>query len=358
MVATIAAVTRLAGRRTARSPVAYQADQPLWVVDVGLATRYPQIGLAIRDAGAEVLAFDFPGAALPNGNRYVWARDYGPLAMPPAAERSTVWDARSGGSATQELDERALPLLAAKLGVRHRALDIAVQGGNWMPLPDGRVITSSRFFHDNRALGSRAEIEARLQSAGVRGLLEVAPMPGELTQHADMVLAVDPATGRVFVGELWPAAVDLIPPEPGWDMYREMARSMGESLDRTALALREELGEERIFRFPQPLPHLDRHPTEERYRPSFPSFVNGIFVVAAGGRTTYLYGLARGAGAGDYYAFDTTLVDDYVAQVETVARALGFTALGVETGDLVRNGGSIHCATVECPFDRRRAAAR
>ena len=326
--------------------------EPLWIVDVGLAKRYPQIGLAIDEAGGKVLAFDFPGAALPSGDRYSWVRDYGPLGM-PGDDGSSIWDARAGGSTTPELEHQALRKLAAALGVEHRDLDFQVQGGNWLPLPDGRVITSSRFFHDNRGLGSRAAIEDRVRVSGVLALIEIAPLPGELTQHADMVMAVETATGRVFVGEVWQAAIDLIPSEPAWDMYREISSAMRDSLERTTVQLRSELGAERVHRFPQPLPYLDRHPTEDRYRPNLPSFVNGIFVVVPGGRTTYLYGLSRDGGK-DYYSFDDGLVDDYVAAVETVATTLGFAARGVETGDLVRNGGGIHCATVETPFKPTR----
>jgi len=327
----------------------------IWVVDAGLATRYPQIGRGIRDAGGSVLVFDFPGATLPNGNRYVWVRDYGPLAMPSAEGGWIVWDARSGGSATAELEHQALPRLASAFGVPYRSLDLEVQGGNWLPLPDGRVITSRRFFEDNRELGSRAEIADLLgRTAGVRGLIEIAPMPGELTQHADMVVAVEPGSGAVLVARVWQQAIDLVPRGEEWDMYRELATAARDSLDRTAQELARLLGDERVHRLPQPLPYLERHPVEDRYRPSYPSFVNGVFVIDAQGGRTYLYGLAGDVAGEHSYSFDAPLVAAYRDEVDRVARELGFIAAAVDTGDLIRNGGSLHCATVECSLDRRR----
>ena len=322
--------------------------QPFWVVDAGFASQYPEVPRAISAAGGRVIAFDFPGANLESGNRYSWARDYGPLPMPCDGGPWVLWDAINGGNASDALENEALVRLSEELGAPYRALDLEVQGGNWFLLEDHRLITSTRFFEDNRDRGDRQTLEGVLSELGVEPVTAIEPLTGELTRHADMVINVNPVSGDVFVADLEEDAIALIPREEAWDQYRLIALAMRDSLERNAARLRDALGEGRVFRFPQPLPYLDPHPDDpEQFRPVFPSFVNGVFVQADSGETTYLYGLAGDPREKGYYSFDGKLLSRYEERMKAIGADRGFEVLGVQTGDLILYGGSIHCATVE-----------
>ncbi|MEE2776928.1 MAG: hypothetical protein VYE73_09230 [Acidobacteriota bacterium] len=324
------------------------------VVDIAFAMEHRE---AIEAAGADLRIFDFPGANSSSGDRFPWARDFGPLQMPGWRRGDALWDAINGGATHPVLEHEAVQALAKVLASEVRTLDLVVQGGNWLLLPDDRVITTSKTLDENPGR-SRFEIESELRSLGVAGLIVIEPLAGELTRHADLVVNVDPRSGHCLVGEVWPEALVLIPPGTEHDAYRAFAVEMQASLDRTAALLSDSLGADRVRRIPQPLPYFDPQP-DGSGRPVFPSFVNGLFVVGVTGETRYLYGISGDLAGEHYYAWDAALLDRYQGAVEKIGAELAFEPVAVPTGDLVLGGGSLHCMTVEVaafPRPRPRAA--
>ena len=224
VVGAVATATRLTDRRRALSSTELRASEPLWVVDAGLATQYPRIGLAISDAGGRVLAFEFPAHVSPTAtgtagpvttgrSRCLRRRASDGMGCPQRriGHRRSWSTRRCPGSRLRSASAIAISMSTSRAATGYRC---PTESHRQQPVLRMTIAASA----------TRAEIEERVRSSGVRGLIEIASLPGELTQHADMVLAVEPATGRVFVGGSVAAGDGpRSPSEPGWDMYREIA---------------------------------------------------------------------------------------------------------------------------------------
>lgn len=127
-----------------------------------------------------------------------WARDYFPMTLATAAggARKAARFAYENTPATGPAAEAA----ATTLGLSVTSSPLTLEGGNIMVDEDGVLYSSTKILTRNKTK-SKADVEAELtRMLGVKAIEWMTPLPGESTQHVDIVAKVM-GKKRVIVGD-------------------------------------------------------------------------------------------------------------------------------------------------------------
>ncbi len=293
--------------------------QPVLIVSPDSRTS-ARIRNRLRSAGASAQRLIFSEA--PSND--VWARDHGPITVLRAGGRAQLLDFRFNGWGDRypAADDDRLPRRLTEEGViggeSYRRIEWILEGGSIDSDGAGTLLTtSSCLLNPNRNSGcAREEVEAQLQARlGVRRVLwlESGWLCGDDTDgHVDMLARfVDRYTIAHAICE-----------DPDDPHYRSL-----QALRAELQAARTLQGDPyRLIELPIPAPIYDEH--GNRLPATYANFVfiNGAVLVPV---------------------YDDPA--DAVACARLAQACPGREIVRIPARELIRQGGSVHCATMQLP---------
>jgi agmatine/peptidylarginine deiminase len=126
----------------------------------------------------------------------IWLRDFGPLVGTNGNERWVV-DLQYWGKGAD--DTVATTLASDELGLVAYDVPLVLEGGNLLSDGQGHCLLSTEVLVFNRSLGEEAIRQLLLEYFGCTETLFLPPLPNEETKHVDMY-ATFTAPGEVIVG--------------------------------------------------------------------------------------------------------------------------------------------------------------
>jgi len=274
------------------------ADLPVYVLATPIDARsasFHRWFASIPFAGLVSIALDTP-----------WIRDYGPLEV--QSESGISWLDLIYAPEDRPLDDAVPGLLSEVFETPHRTEQFHLEGGGIISSGEGLCGITEASLEELGLVTADAETwEHFLETIGCRTLARLPQLPLEATGHADMLAQF-----------LSPTQVAIAVPT------RDSAPEVGEALRGVRRALVQAAdahGQKLEF---VELPMVNR---EDRYY----SYVNGL-------RTPAHYFVPS-------YSFVDPALEEEAHQ--RLARALqGVQVVGVDSDEMIENGGAIHCVTL------------
>lgn len=264
-----------------------------------------------------------------SGGLTVWARDWAPLGSVDNKGKLRLLDFNYYPD--RPADDSTGRAFEGFTGVERVSVPVYNEGGNFMSNSGGDCLMTTRVTdaNSNRYVAGDLVLDAEdirsyYQDFGGCRRVNIFPrMPNERTGHIDMwAKFLDDDT--VIVGEISDEALGLV---QGSDL--SFAREISLYLEqRTADLIA--LGYD-VVRIPMPLPG----------RSFFRSYTNSLLV----NRTAIIPQYSASSS-------DASLVASYQAEAEAVYRRLGYKTSFIPSDALIRNGGAVHCVTMQIPAAR------
>ncbi len=246
-----------------------------------------------------------------------WVRDYGPMMVKSFDGDYVILDFRyTGGEPDREhprpADDRVPALLGAELGMRVEGVPLTLDGGDLLSNGAGLCLTTQTLRTENPSLSEERIADLLREHCGAERLVFLEPLQGEPTGHVDMFCAFT-AADTVVIG--------------AYDREYDPANSA--LLDRNARRLagmRTACGPLKIERIPMP---------PRTIRGQWRTYANVVFVDGLLLVPTYP-GVSPTV---EHEAF------------RTFRRLLpGRQVVGIQAEALMRNDGSLHCATMNVHY--------
>jgi agmatine deiminase len=304
-----------------RVPAQFEPVQAVVMTWAGYPDTLKGISVAAAAAGAQVWMVGGPSSiagvpadhykALPFGYNSIWARDYGPVGINEATNSLGIVDTTYRHHAVRRDDDAVSCRLANELGAECHPTNLILDGGNFMTDGRGNAFLTKRIYDWNSSM-SKAEVDDLLkQYLGASTIhtidyaKDASGQPADGTGHMDMFAKII-ADCKVVVVQT--------PNEP-YKTTTDKAAAYFASLS---------CGEG----------------TYQVHR------VKGW----VSGRTWYTYSNALMVNKSIILpSYDNRAAENAEA-IETYKRLLpGYTVVGVNTEELIRLGGSIHCITKDIP---------
>ncbi|HKV23611.1 MAG TPA: agmatine deiminase family protein [Candidatus Acidoferrum sp.] len=221
----------------------------------------------------------------------------------------------------------------AKPDFAYQKSPLALDGGNLIRLDDGRCLTTRVLLERNK--DQNVNVDEELEKlGGCKGVTYLEPMPGPVTEHADMFLL--PAGGKKillasydlgarFAKEYWSKLSDA---------ERELATEAALAMDQDAEELKK-LGYE-VVRVSSPFPRVP-----ENGHTYYPSVVNALVREGGDGPSEVLVPAYKG------YEKDVQ-----AAAIQKIREAFGPKAEieSVEVTAAAKSQGAVHCLTLAAPL--------
>lgn len=243
----------------------------------------------------------------------IWVRDFGPSFVRWSDGRIALLDAEYGQTEEDPNGNFATRALAGLLRLPQLQVPLVIDGGHIITNGKGLCVCTSRLYERNASRGYNAD---RVRSVlwewyGYGEFATLRPLVGEHSGHADMFVTFT-APDVVVVGQMDPA-VD-----------RVNAEILDENARRLA-SLRTRSGPMRVVRIPMPPHHDDVWPTYANVM-----FANGRLLVP------------------NYPEVDRELEQQ---AMDTYAELLpGWKIIGIDSTDLIRSRGALHCMSLNIPW--------
>lgn len=304
-----------------RVPSQFEPVQAVVMTWAGYTTTLSAISVAAAAAGAQVWMVGGPSSipgvpaarykSLPFGYDSIWARDYGPVGINESTNTLGIVDTTYRHYAVRRNDNAVSCRLADSLGAECHTTNLILDGGNFISDGEGNVFLTKRIYDWNRGM-TQAEVDDALKAyLGAKKVHTVdyaknaSGEPADGTGHLDMFAKIIAKCSVVVVET---------PNEP----FKTVT-------DRAA------------------------------------QFFAGL---PCGGGTYRVNRVKGWVSGGTWYTYSNALMvnksliipqytgrdadnADAIARYESLLP--GYTVVGVNTEELIRLGGSIHCITKDIP---------
>ncbi len=304
-----------------RVPAQFEPVQAVVMTWAGYTETLRGISVATAAAGAQVWMVGGPASiagvpaanykALPFGYNSIWSRDYGPVGINESTNTLGIVDTTYRHHAVRRDDDAVSCRLANSLGAECHPTNLILDGGNFMTDGRGNAFLTNRIYDWNNRM-TKEEVDDLLKAyLGAEHIYTVdyakdaSGQPADGTGHLDMFAKII-ADCKVVVVETQN--------EP----YKTVTNKAAEFFSQLACG----------------------EGTYEVHR------VKGW----TSGRTWYTYSNALMVNKSIIIPQYTNRAAENADAIATYQRLLpGYSVVGVNTEELIRLGGSIHCITKDIP---------
>ncbi len=270
-----------------------------------------------------------------NGQISVWARDWGPFSARTAEGSLRLLDFNYYPE--RPADDRTPQDMSSYLGTDRISMPIYIEGGNFMNDDAGNCFMSDVVIDENSEqlvegdlVLSAAEIADYFKTyAGCSQVRFLPHLPYEGTGHIDMWTKLV-SNDTVIVNDLSDETIAFMPAAD-----QAKGREIQAFLRNRQAEFKSWGYTVKLFPMPAPKPSVDL----------FRSYTNGLQINATVVTPAYKHGI-NGIGISYKYP-DASLLPSYEAAVKNTFQELGLKSIFIETDELIRDGGSIHCSSMQ-----------